>query len=899
MTGGALKPTPLPIGNRPGLGQIATRAGTHSSFLQSLTRGLADANRPGLAELRSRAGGDITLGLLDAWAAVADTLEFYGERSANEAYLGTATERGSLRAHARLIGYELAAAKAASVHLAFIAEPANAPDVTLAYDPGLQVRSIPRDGEKPQLFETTEPLTARAEWNAMRPRLSFPQLLTADTDTMTLTAGEPRVSVGDPILFLQGAVPLAFADAVKPGFLRRISSLLTARDGSREVLLSPEPTGTPPYRFLSYPLVLNWSPPTVSTTTLQAEIPTSSWSISGLSTLNQQSLITPLMLTSAITALPALPDPVGPALPALMQVAAGCFGNTAISHPNAPFDPSDIADLAAAGIAVPGAVTATQVDTGDTAPPPGHVYIYLDREHAEIVAGQTVLLRDAFKEGWGIVLAAEKLAVEAYGSSAKVTRIEIAANVTGPAGPVAISGFLTRKTTVFAAPRPLALAALKITADIGAASGDLGADQIELAGPDLALFPGKSLAITGERSDLVGVYASEIKTVADNTLNGGFSVLTLTQPLAYSYRRDTVTLNANLAEATHGETVSELLGDGDAAIPFLTVTLKSKPLTYVSAKTASGMAPALVVQVDAVVWDLIDDFRDAGPEDRVFILRIAEDQTARIIFGDGTAGQRPATGLGNITATYRKGAGSDGMLEAGQLSLLVTKPQGLKGVSNPLPPAAAADAEAPDDARRNAPLKVLTLGRVVSLRDYQDMARSFAGIAKARADWTFDGFNRPIYVTVAGQGGAILAEGGTDLVNLRDTLRASGEADISVFVRNYQPVGFAVAARLYIDPAYDTDTVLAAGLAALALAFGFDARSLGQGVSHAGVIAVLQDVAGVTGVDLDLLYRIGHTPSRQPRLTAAAASPDLGGAIPVPAELLTIDMVASSLQVAT
>ena len=38
-------------------------------------------------------------------------------------------------------------------------------------------------------------------------------------------------------------------------------------------------------------------------------------------------------------------------------------------------------------------------------------------------------------------------------------------------------------------------------------------------------------------------------------------------------------------------------------------------------------------------------------------------------------------------------------------------------------------------ARRNAPLTVLTLDRAVSLRDYEDFARGFAGIAKAHATW--------------------------------------------------------------------------------------------------------------------------------------------------------------------
>ena len=888
MTDTKAKPTPQPVSNRASLSQIATRQGTHSRFLESLMRGLADANRSGLAELRTRAGGDFTLGLLDAWAAVADTLEFYSERSSNEAYLRTATERHSLRAHARLIGYELAAAKAAAVHLAFTAEQENAPDETLAYDAGLQIRSIPRDDEKPQLFETIEPLTAHANWNAMRPRLTYPQVLSAETDTITIVPGEPRLVVGNPILFMRDEVPERFESATKPGFLRRVSELAILADGNRVLTLAAEPTGTLSYSYYSYTPALAWDMTfAVSTTTLQLAIPGSSWSISGLSTTKAIANLSNGMLSAAIVASP--PPVADPVEPSLMQVVSGCFGNTAITAvPEAepPF---------------PGAITATNSDTGDDAPPTGSVFVYLEREYSDIVAGPPVLLRDAFKEGWSRVHAVEHLSVEAYGYSAKVTRLEIDATLTGPDGnvDVAATDFLTRRTTVFASPRKLELALLPITADVGSSDGDLGADQVELSGPELALFPGKTVAITGERSDLVGVTNSEIRTIADNTLNGGYSVLTFTQTLAHPYKRDTVIINANVAEATHGETVIETIGDGDATTAFASYVLKSNPLTHVSAKTLSGMAPALEVRVDGVLWALVEDFRDAGPEDQVYILRIAEDQTARIVFGDGKLGQRPSTGLSNIEATYRKGAGSDGMLEAGQLSLLATKPQGLKAVTNPLPPAAAADAEELEDARQNAPLKVLTLGRVVSLRDYEDMARGFAAIAKARADWTFDGFGRPIYLTVAGQGGALLPENGTDMTNLLETLRASGESDLNVYVRNYLPASFAVEAGLFIDPAYDTDTVITASEDILAVAFAFDARELGQSVSHAQVIAVLQTVAGVTGVDLDLLYRIGQPATREMRLISAAARPDLGGAIPAPAELLTIEMNASKLVVAS
>jgi len=89
------------------------------------------------------------------------------------------------------------------------------------------------------------------------------------------------------------------------------------------------------------------------------------------------------------------------------------------------------------------------------------------------------------------------------------------------------------------------------------------------------------------------------------------------------------------------------------------------------------------------------------------------------------AEQRPATGQENVRASYRKGIGLGGLVKAEQLKLLMSRPLGLKDVTNPIEATGAADPESADEARRNAPLTVLTLDRIVSLRDYEDFCGPF------------------------------------------------------------------------------------------------------------------------------------------------------------------------------
>ena len=88
---------------------------------------------------------------------------------------------------------------------------------------------------------------------------------------------------------------------------------------------------------------------------------------------------------------------------------------------------------------------------------------------------------------------------------------------------------------------------------------------------------------------------------------------------------------------------------------------------------------------------------------------------------------------------------------------MLSRPLGLKSVINPLPPTGADNPETLEKARRNAPLTVLAMERIVSLQDFEDFSRAFAGIGKARADMFWQGEQRIVFVTVAAANGEVIA----------------------------------------------------------------------------------------------------------------------------------------------
>jgi hypothetical protein len=212
---GVAASTPTGLFNRAGLNALDYRIGEYAQFKASLLAGLTATAAPELAGLRTRDPDDYTLALLDAVACSADVLTFYQERLVNESYLRTATERVSLQEMAKLIGYRLRPGVAAETRLAFALEPPRLPPPGLTPDPGafvtgipasltlpagLKVQSVPGPDEKPQLFETVEEITARPEWNAVRPWMTVEPVV---KPTHTWVKGvNNNLKVGDAIVFV-------------------------------------------------------------------------------------------------------------------------------------------------------------------------------------------------------------------------------------------------------------------------------------------------------------------------------------------------------------------------------------------------------------------------------------------------------------------------------------------------------------------------------------------------------------------------------------------------------------------------------------------------------------------------------------------------------------------------
>jgi hypothetical protein len=176
----------------------------------------------------------------------------------------------------------------------------------------------------------------------------------------------------------------------------------------------------------------------------------------------------------------------------------------------------------------------------------------------------------------------------------------------------------------------------------------------------------------------------------------------------------------------------------------------------------------------------------------------------------------------------------------------------------------------------------------VSLQDYEDFARAFAGVGKALATWAWLGRSRGVFVTVSGVDGALLPPESRTYINLLAAMRRSGDPDVALRVQSYDPAFFRFSAGLILDPAAPVEAVRAHVEAALRASFSFAARGFGQSVALSEVLAVAHSAPGVRAVQVHEFFRTDGEPGIAEILPAAAPSVGAEGA-PLAAELLTLD----------
>lgn len=765
-----------------GLSSLPRQLRGFAEVRRDLLRALGEEPGP-LAGWRP-SGDDYGLMWLEIWAYISDVLGFYDERTANETYIRTAVRRPSLRRIVELLGYTPSSGVAATAKVAALADGA----VAVMLPPAMGFRSSAFGHEPPQVFETTAAWTIHPLKNQWKV-LSFKRRPTVNTaPDMTDTGAATEQKKESPSASGPNVRHLLFETA---GFGLAADEL---------VLFDSRPAGA------ANPV----NPPVTLVTATE--------SFEGKDSLTY----------SRVTLEPAVRIPAETDLWTLRA-----------RRPTQAMTPTNNEPVIDQG--------------GKTTPLP-----------VENVSGSTRAFFDqapgAFRRSDPIIVARNLGSAEAEYEFRTISSVRAAAVriKSIPPQTVPIPQPDPDPPLTMTIPSPT-VAATELTLQPGLPSSFVGnpdeltflfdfvdggqptnVGKTEVSAADLAdpegipldgivgLPPeaGATAAIEGvaQASNVTGVLEQEF-LLSDATRNGvaadgritftsdgraSFVALSIEQLPATPLHLPLM-IYGNVVETTRGESVfGEALGDGNARIANQRFKLRKKPLTYLplAAPGASAMpVSTLQIWVNGVLWNQVNTFFGSGSEHTVYTVRHDDDQNTFVTFGDGVRGARLPSGVKNVIANYRFGAGAAAP-PAGTITQLAGSVKGLRAVRSPVAADPGKDPDQPERLRTNAPRSALLFGRAVSAADFEALAREQAGIVQVKAEW--------LWIAAQMQAGVVVQYiGKADSAAIAEALRSQADPTIPIEVMKALPIPTTVSIGVEVDERYVKETIAAAVLANL------------------------------------------------------------------------------------
>jgi hypothetical protein len=822
---------PRRLSNRAGLPRIAYRIARYADFVEAIKRGIDAA--PELAAWTHREPDDPGIALIEGAAILGDILTFYQEHYANEAYLRTAAWRESVAELVRLTGYRLAPGLGGRATFAFLVKGSD--PVTIRA--GFPVKADLADVPDPADFQTDAELRAYphlSRFNLYRPR-QYASVLAAGASVLELQsvagasdafslaafelkAGDRLMLTPNEAMWSVAGTPFTSQQAPQVVTVAKVTRIL-----DRTVI------------DLEKPVALAWNSP--------ARAYRLGRTFRHFGHNAPASLVTPIVTSGTITGSSTTPTHFERYLyytPSTFGYDAAWY--TSLAKTDMPLD-IEVDDYAAGGTLI---VQGRAHFDGHPTP----VRFLVRRKVVGIRGGAMQ---------WGNL-----------GGPSTILELDNQL-ITNPLVGYEMGDIRDLRFHEVKSPelmlRPLAGAAG------GAFSNGTGVLRFYGTAKEAQALAGRRLYFAhpdGREVDLVCTnHATEFSSTSLAPRTWSISFDRAPAPLRredFDEVKPTVRIYGNLADASQGKAEKEtVLGNGDNRESWQTFPLPKAPLTYfLSSDGVPPQQPELQIWVEGRLWSRVDSFFGRGPKEEIYIVREDADNRSFVQFGDGETGRRLPSGVGNVSAIYRTGTGARGPIKPGATPSSAERPNGFDKLALAGIVSGGADPEDLGKAREAAPGKVQSLGRLVSIRDYETEIVSLPGVVVATAAWDL--------------------HAGVPAVILRVLLAAGREAefsDVRAAIAHAQrcrgpdrfPIVVEQARMRYVfldvayarDPTFRREDVEAAMRAALGLAgdtahertglFGLRARRLGEREYASTIEGRLQNVAGILWCKVTALGR--------------------------------------------
>jgi len=388
----------------------------------------------------------------------------------------------------------------------------------------------------------------------------------------------------------------------------------------------------------------------------------------------------------------------------------------------------------------------------------------------------------------------------------------------------------------------------------------VGLSQLDVVGAPPGLVAGLDVVVADLHAS-EGARITQAQVLTDRTR------IALSRPLENAYALGDLRIHGNVVAVSHGASAEpETLGSGDPAAAPQRFGLRRPALAFVPDPAAPrGVSPAVEVWVGEERWHLVDTLAGSGPLDCDWMIEIDDRERAFVVFGDGVHGAPAPSGRNNIVARYRVGHGDASNVAMAAIARMPRVAPFLERSFNPAPASGGAGPEQPVSAKRQAAYRVRTLDRAVSLPDHADLALTFAGIAKARADREREGrgagSRQTIVVTCAAAGGNPLSLPQKEALLAFLAARSIEPDRLRIRDHRSWPVRLALQVNVAANHAQSAvHRALLAALGAQSTAeggvglFAFDRCELGVDLALSDVYLAAMAVAGVDQVLATLFH---------------------------------------------
>jgi hypothetical protein len=813
---------PKEIYNRPGLPRIGYRIGTYSDFYQEILRSLnADDT---LRAWTHREPDDPGIALLGGASVLGDILTFYQELYANEAYLRTARWRESVADLVRLLGYRLSPGIGGRATFAFEVggeEPVRIPA-------GFPVKAELEGSEQPADFETVEETVAY-------PRLS--------TFNLYRRLEQSKIEQNTTEFYISS--PDQFA---RP---------LDLEEGDRLLIGDPYPQANPT-RLLNGEIV----------------IVDSVRELHGVKLFRIKGALKRTGSTSEIAGYK-------------LGRSFGHFGHNA---------PPQVISINSGGNADPSDTPYVRplngdLDNANVAPKPlPRTYFPLDEEVEDLALGTTLICQTTLRTSKSSPASATFVLIRKIQDLRQLSCRW--GHITGNSTMVILNSELTITMDYMIVPDSGLTAITDNTYDwldireIQFHEALSPLLRLRAGVQETATVKGKELYFYGTEAEVQSLNERRLlfakpgedsftatvasaQTLPERPLLGQVVLDRDVQYADFPNDEPTVAVYGNLVDATQGKTEREaVLGNGDGRQAFQTFKVPKAPLTYHnSVGEAPPEVPELRIYVQDFLWRRVPSFFGHEPGEEIYVVREDAGGESWVQFGDGKTGKRLPSGLGNVVARYRTGAGAHGGIKSETTVQAGDRLDRLDGIGLPGVVSGGSEPESGENAREAAPGKIQSLDRFVSLRDFESETLAIAGVSKALAAWGLHDNVPAVELTVLMEAGR---EKEFEQIRkiVADYNRCRGPQRFPVNVVQGSLEYVCVGADVALDPTYRWEVVKREIKEALGLAgevgiegsrglFGIANRNFGQDEYANRVAATIQNVDGVLWTRVTGLASLG------------------------------------------